>query len=151
MNNKGDGIQRTKASINIDDDCDEETVKNAIQYAKDFKKHDSEIKDAIVKEYFANEQTVPWLYQGDNDTAMGQKVNGMSFEQKKKYFKDHLGTFGHVDKTEKAFSTGYKTINVYGDNNAMVYYDDGGAFYGHVFEVKLDLKSGRIHGISMGG
>lgn len=156
MNDNDKGIKKTVATINIDSNASEEAVNAAVDFAKNFRKHDEEIKDAIAKQYFDSDRNVPWLYQKDPDDPPGslsQKVSNMSLEEQRKFFKDHLGTSCYdPSKTEKAFSTGHKDIMAtYGDTAAVAYYSDGGAYWGHVFEIELDLKTGKVGYISVAG
>lgn len=158
MNHNAAGIKKTNASISIDSDASQEAIDAAVKFAKDFKKHDAAMRDAITNEYFNNydEQDVPWLYQKDpNDPpgSLSEKVSNMSSDQQKKFFKEHLGTACYdPSKTEKQFTTGHiDVMATYGDTIAEVYYSDGGAYWGHVFIVDVDLKTGKIGDISMGG
>lgn len=156
MNHNSAGIKKTNAAIHIDSDASQERIDAAVQFAKDFKKHDAAMRDAIANEFFNNTRDVPWLYQKDPDDPPGslsEKVSNMSLDQQKKFFKEHLGSVCYdPSKTEKQFTTGYIDVSAtYGDTTAEVYYSDGGAYWGHVFIVDVDLKTGKIGYISMGG
>ena len=134
MNHNSAGIKKTDASIHVDSDASQETIDAAVQFAKDFKKHDAAMRDAITNEFFNNTRNVPWLYQKDPDDPPGslsEKVSNMSLDQQKKFFKEHLGSACYdPSKTEKPFTTGYIDVSAtYGDTTAEVYYSDGGAYW----------------------
>ena len=157
-----DGVKRTNALLDVDDNCYEPQIKAAVDFSKNFEKHDATIKDAIVESYFSSPNNVPWLYEKGyaDELPLGKRfIEGKSFEEQKKFFRDHLGIRADTSKDKNAFSTGGKDIvlergGISGkpdDCIASVYYSDGGAYFGHVFTALIDLKTGKVYEVSMGG
>lgn len=154
INNNSAGIKKTNATIAIDSDATKDVVDAAVQFAKDFKKHDKNIKDAITDYCFGSNGRVPWAYEKgyEDSSKISAKVKDMSLDEKKKFFSDHLGCRDASQYgADKMFATGEKSININSDGTASVYYDDGGAFWGHCFEVFMDPKTGKIHEIMLAG
>lgn len=157
-----DGVKRTNAMLDVDDNCYEPQIKAAVEFSKNFEKHDATIKDAIVESYFSSPNNIPWLYEKGyaDELPLGKRfIEGKSFEEQKKFFRDHLGIRADTTKDKNAFSTGGKSImlergGISGEPDdcvASVYYSDGGAYFGHVFTALIDLKTGKVYEVSMGG
>lgn len=151
MNNNSSGIKKTNATLSINSDATKDVVDIAVQFAKDFKKHDANIKDAITEYCFGSSGRVPWAYEKgyEDSSKISARVKNMSLDEKKKFFSDHLGC--RESGGDKTFTTGEKYIAINSDGTASAYYDDGGAFWGHCFEVFIDPKTGKIEEIMLAG
>lgn len=139
--------QKFDITFEVTDFNDEKKALKMLQsLEKNIEQVDSKARHRIVDYYLKadgshDSYSKPWKY--DQSDAY-PKESKMSIAQQRKDMYDNLGTFdlGADRPKGKRYLRRSTAISLYGDDNGLLWYADGGSFYGHEIVLEFYCPNG---------